>query len=205
MEELYQINCCRGLEGNCSNALANLKNLKEKIIKILHKLNFTNELAATIVGPQRHHHLFKINIAACPNGCTKPQIKDIGIIANKKIEFITNKCIYCKRCIETCKEEAINLINQQIILEKCLQCGQCESVCPVEALKEKKQGYQLLLGGKLGRHPRFAQKIHSDIITKKDLILLIEDSLKWYLNQLEEYTKLGILLSRKEIEPFKRF
>ncbi|MCK8817243.1 4Fe-4S binding protein [Natroniella sulfidigena] len=204
MEEMYQINCCRGLEGNCSNGLANLEGLEEKIEEMLDQLNFTNKLAATIVGPQRHHHLLKIGIAACPNGCARPQIKDVGIIANKKIKFREGNCIDCEKCVKTCKEGAVDLANQQIISERCLQCGQCEAVCPVEALEKEKQGYQLLIGGKLGRHPRFAQKIHSDLINEQNLVLLLEDSLKWYLNQLDKHMKFGSLLSEKGMEQFKR-
>ena len=42
---------------------------------------------------------------------------------------------------------------------KCLSCGQCLKGCPPGTLQEEARGYRIQVGGKLGRHPRFAREL----------------------------------------------
>jgi dissimilatory sulfite reductase (desulfoviridin) alpha/beta subunit len=66
-------------------------------------------------------------------------------------------------CVEVCKEDAILLengdIEPKVDYDRCLQCGQCITVCPTGTLDAAKSGYRVLLGGKLGRHPRLAREL----------------------------------------------
>ncbi|MBS0014423.1 MAG: sulfite reductase, partial [Desulfobacterales bacterium] len=69
----------------------------------------------------------------------------------------------CGQCVETCKEDAVFLdVNQQmpqIDGARCLDCGQCAGVWPTQTIQTVKRCHKVLLGGKLGRHPRLAQPL----------------------------------------------
>lgn len=72
---------------------------------------------------------------------------------NYVIQFDTDKCILCGRCVRICNEvqqdEAIDFIgrgfdmtigpafNDSLLDSSCVLCGQCVSACPVGALVEK--------------------------------------------------------------------
>jgi ferredoxin len=50
---------------------------------------------------------------------------------------ITNECLACGACADTCPVGAIVLGDNGIyvINNDCVDCGACEGVCPVEAIK----------------------------------------------------------------------
>lgn len=52
------------------------------------------------------------------------------------LEWLKHKCIGCKICIETCKQEALSFTEEglQINREKCISCGECVEECPSTAL-----------------------------------------------------------------------
>ncbi|GAA0699756.1 glycyl-radical enzyme activating protein [Paraclostridium ghonii] len=67
--------------------------------------------------------------------CSNPesQLESIQILYNQ------SKCSRCKICIDTCKQNAISLIDNKIIIndKKCLGCLECMSNCPNDALKNE--------------------------------------------------------------------
>lgn len=67
--------------------------------------------------------------------CSNPesQLESIEILYNQ------SKCSRCKICIDTCKQNAISLIDNKIIIndKKCLGCLECMSNCPNDALKNE--------------------------------------------------------------------
>jgi NADH-quinone oxidoreductase subunit F len=63
----------------------------------------------------------------CPAGRCKSLIKYV----------VTDKCIGCTRCAQTCPVEAIEINpyeQHEIDAEKCVRCDACRKVCPVEAI-----------------------------------------------------------------------
>lgn len=112
------------------------------------------------VQPIRHHHRFRVTVAACPNGCSQPHIADFALIAAAVVDVAPDKCTDCGQCVPVCAEQALNL-DAGITLDPavCLGCAACTRVCPAAALTVQKSGYQVLLGGKLGRHPRLAHEL----------------------------------------------
>lgn len=193
-KKMYKIEACRGLKGECKNSLLKDKDLTEGLEDLLNGINFSKELKSKLDTSIRHHHLFKIGISACPNGCSQPQIKDLGIIAKTEVELIKDKCIKCDNCIITCKEKAIDRNKYQVIKSDCLKCGDCFRVCQNEAIDIINSGYQLLAGGKLGRHPKLAVEFKQEIISKKSLVEEINKLLSWYLEKTDSFKKLGTVI-----------
>ncbi len=51
---------------------------------------------------------------------------------------ITDECVGCGTCAETCSSDAIEEGEPYVINEeKCTECGTCSENCPVEAIVEK--------------------------------------------------------------------
>lgn len=50
---------------------------------------------------------------------------------------ITDECINCGACEDTCPVEAISEVEEARAIdpEKCTDCGACVESCPVEAIK----------------------------------------------------------------------
>lgn len=48
---------------------------------------------------------------------------------------ITDKCIKCGACVDSCPVGAISFQGDKVVIdkEKCISCGTCEAVCPVGA------------------------------------------------------------------------
>ena len=48
-----------------------------------------------------------------------------------------NKCCYCAGCPIVCPVQAIELVNEKVVIDKnkCTDCGACVKVCPVGAMK----------------------------------------------------------------------
>ena len=78
----YQLDACFGPAG-CPNTISPAPGITREIERILKKADFLGFLKAKGVTELRFHHEFRVTIAECPNACSQPQIKDIGIIAAK--------------------------------------------------------------------------------------------------------------------------
>jgi len=54
---------------------------------------------------------------------------------------ITDTCIACGSCVDSCATEAIVLddsVNHYVISQdKCIQCGSCVDTCPLGAIEEQ--------------------------------------------------------------------
>ena len=117
-----------------------------------------------IHGALRIHHQFKVSISCCPNACSMPQISDLGIIAAAPVKLTDNQCTECRACVDVCIEDAVILeetenTGPEIIEDKCVYCGKCAKVCPTETIIIKEKGFRIMVGGKLGRHPRLSTEL----------------------------------------------
>ncbi|RMF93273.1 MAG: 4Fe-4S dicluster domain-containing protein [Candidatus Schekmanbacteria bacterium] len=50
---------------------------------------------------------------------------------------ITDECIACGTCVDSCPENAISEGDPIFVIDpqKCTECGTCAEVCPVDACK----------------------------------------------------------------------
>lgn len=158
----YALETCFG-PGGCPNRAIESDRLLEQLDERLKKADIRTFLKERVKGGLKHHHEFRVTLADCPNGCSQPQIRDLGIIGACEPMIGEAPCSLCGECVEVCKEDAIHLGEGQAIPlvddERCLNCGQCITACPTGALVAASSGYRVLLGGKLGRHPRLAQEL----------------------------------------------
>jgi len=156
---LYQVKSCRGAEVNCPFLITDSGILSEKLRNRLEELYFTEKLIDKVEGQILPHHSMKLAVSGCPNSCSMPQIKDFGVHAVEPVSVDPDcKCIECMKCVETCREDAIIVENGNVTIdkEKCVHCGLCARVCPTGTIKAEKKKYRVMIGGKVGRHPRFA-------------------------------------------------
>ena len=155
------------------------------------------------------HHEFRVTVADCPNACSQPQIKDIGIIGACTPKVTGATCSLCRACVEVCKESAIFLNDTdeipEIDFERCLQCRKCIAVCPTGTLGEGKKGYRIQLAGKLGRHPQLAREL-PEIFSEEEVIDIIKNCIRFYKTKSSHGERFAELFNDAEFERLeKRF
>jgi dissimilatory sulfite reductase (desulfoviridin) alpha/beta subunit len=158
----YALETCFG-PGGCPNRTVESDRLLERLEERLEAADIRAFLAERVKGGLKHHHEFRVSLADCPNACSQPQIRDVGIIGASEPVISEAACTLCGECVEVCREGAIQLVDDQDVPVVddglCVKCGQCMRVCPAGTLAVAKSCYRVLLGGKLGRHPRLAQEL----------------------------------------------
>jgi anaerobic sulfite reductase subunit C len=196
----FQVETCFGPSG-CPNRAVDCDGIAREIEKEILKRDLRTFLKKRVQGTLKMHHEFRVSLSCCPNACSRPQIVDFGILGAKRPRVTEEACTRCGACLEACKEGAITLKAEQefptIDFEKCLSCGQCITACPTGTLQEDTQGFRVLVGGKLGRHPKLGKdlgKIHS----KNEMLDVLNHYLDFYQTHCQKGERLGEILNRKE-------
>lgn len=159
-KNICELQFCRGTEGRCSFSLVDDVNLKNEIEQVLKNISLLQKNPVSEFEVQPHKRL-KFALAACPNACTQPQIKDLGIIVRLFPSEIGAYCEGCGGCEDVCREQAVTIRNSraQILTEQCLGCGMCISKCPYKTIESQGAVFQVIIGGRMGRHPAWAQEL----------------------------------------------
>ena len=191
----YQVDNCFGPAG-CPNRIGDDK-LTARIEEHLASLNLKGFLKTRVSGPLKMHHEFRISLSDCPNGCSRPQIVDVGLLGASCPAITAKPCSQCNSCVDNCREEAITLTpsGPAIDFAKCLYCGHCHRDCPTETLVEEKQGYRILLGGKLGRHPQLGHELPG-IFTADEALAVIKKCLEIFISHFQGKERFGDILNR---------
>lgn len=204
----WQLDACFGPSG-CPNAIAAGGALVEQIEFILQDSDILGFLKSKGITEIKFHHEFRVTVAECPNACSQPQIKDIGIIAASRPSITGEACSACEMCIESCKEDAIELEHDparpRISLRRCVACGQCIPVCPTGTLATGVIGYRVQLGGKLGRHPQLARELPG-LYDQETVLDMIRACLDLYKAKSHRGERFGDILQMTDIsEMTQRF
>jgi anaerobic sulfite reductase subunit C len=156
----YQVETCFGPSG-CSNRAFACDDMFARIDQALSARGLKDFLKGRVGGPLKMHHEFRVSISDCPNACSRPQIVDLGLIGACMPLVTEMACSRCGACVEVCREGAVELKDNGPALDEsaCLACAQCIKACPTGTLADGQKGYRVLVGGKLGRHPRLAQEL----------------------------------------------
>ncbi|MCP3944238.1 MAG: 4Fe-4S dicluster domain-containing protein [Desulfobacteraceae bacterium] len=178
----YDISACFGGKG-CPNTTNSCAELVVEIQALMEKADILSFLKANVRGGVKFHHEFRVCLSDCPNACSRPQIVDIGIIGAVRPGRGEQGCTLCSACVDTCPDGAICLdqIEEQPIIDQalCLLCGKCITACPTGTIQEKERGFRVLLGGRLGRHPRLAMEVPG-IQSSPQVLAIVENCLNFY-------------------------
>jgi dissimilatory sulfite reductase (desulfoviridin) alpha/beta subunit len=198
----YQIETCFGPSG-CPNRAVISDHLVAQIESEVKKEDLLGFLKQSVKGDLKFHHEFRITLADCPNACSQPQIKDIGIIGACAPVVTDEPCSMCEACIEACREDAIILDPEKEIPviddDLCLKCGKCIPACPTGTMAEGQNGYRIQLGGKLGRHPQLAKELPG-IYDENTVMEIVRDCLNIYKNKSKNGERFGQILAPADFE-----
>ena len=198
----YQIDTCFGPNG-CPNRSVVSDRLLQNIESLVKEKELLGFLKKRVEGDLKFHHEFRITLADCPNACSQPQIKDIGIIGACQPQLTSEPCTMCHACVKACRENAITLIAEKecprIDFTRCLFCGKCMEVCPTGTISQDTRGYRVQLGGKLGRHPRLAKEMPG-LFTEPQVLQIVEYCLDFYTQNSKHGERFGQILTPADFE-----
>lgn len=202
----YQVDTCFG-PGGCANRAYAADQLLEKIEALFKKEDLLSFLKQQVKEDLKFHHEFRVTIADCPNACSQPQIKDIGIIGAGIPKLTHEDCTRCNACVEVCKEGAIILDDEKdmpdIHFHRCLKCGQCIAVCPTGTIAVDKQGFRVQLGGKLGRHPKLARELKG-IFSAKEVLEIVSGCIDFYKKNSKKGARFADILTDEIFKAFAK-
>jgi len=178
----YQLDTCFG-PGGCPNRAYGGDDLLKRIELLLKEEDLLEFLKKNVKGDLKFHHEFRITFSDCPNACSQPQIKDIGIIGAVLPAIREEKCSLCEACVVSCAEGAVTIDKEKEIpvinFGLCLKCGRCIKACPTGTIVSDKDGFRILLGGKLGRHPMLAREIRC-ILNDDEAFEIVKECISLY-------------------------
>ncbi|MDY6824133.1 MAG: 4Fe-4S dicluster domain-containing protein [Thermodesulfobacteriota bacterium] len=184
----YQVDTCFS-RGACPHRANDAGRLAERIETLLKQADILNFLKAAVGEGLKFHHELRVAIAECPNACAQPQVKDIGIIGACVPEITDVECSDCGVCVEVCKDDAVHLDDKglQPVIDPgaCLLCGECAKVCPTGTITEGQKAWRVMLGGKLGRHPRLARELPA-LFNDDQVVDIVNRCITFYKNNSPE-------------------
>lgn len=195
----YQLDTCFGSSG-CPNRSAISDDLLKRLERVLQEADLLSFLKKQVGDNLKFHHEFRVTVADCPNACSQPQIKDIGIIGAVMPTITVQACSGCEACVDVCPDDAI-VLDETVAIDRqrCMACGKCILACPTGTLDEKTRGYRILLGGKLGRHPRLARELPG-IFREQEVLQILDVCLALYKKKSRDGKRFAELLTDADIE-----
>jgi len=157
-------------------------------------------------------HKFKMAVTGCPHNCAKATENDIGVMGAILPEWDAGTCIDCRLCVNTCPTKAIarqespggNAARYVLDEDRCIDCSICTSSCPVNSWTPAATGYNLYIGGTMGKIPRFATLLKRHIQERDELYRLIDRSLRYYQENGRKRERFGHMIDRIGVEKVKQ-
>jgi anaerobic sulfite reductase subunit C len=200
----FSLEACFGSSG-CHHAVVSSADMVSNLDSLLEKADLLTFLRSRLGERLKLHHQLRITIADCPNSCSQPQIKDIGIIGQAQIDCNPDECTGCGECEAACEESAIVLKDGFLVgmdEKLCVECGACARICPTDSLSTAGSTFSVLVGGKLGRHPQLARELTRDL-DGDQVLALVSVIVDFYKSKANSGERLGALINRIGWEEFK--
>ena len=162
------ITACQGEA--CSHGMIDCQKLAEKIDE-------------RVFGRSGLPHKFKVAITGCPNACIKPQENDLGIMGIAVKSFDEEACDRCSLCVHACPvPDTLSIEDDKLVFNKknCVSCAACAAACPNDAWQLAGTGYALFVGGKMGKRPRFGDRLSIEISGEDHLLRVLDEVIEWY-------------------------
>lgn len=195
--EGHELTVCGAVAG-CPLALADVDDAFAGMRRVVHRIGLGDVIARRIDGPVLSHSRVKMTVAACPNACTEPQIKDVALVAYAWPAVGPAACDRCMACVKACPDaclrvdEAVPEVDRSV----CVGCGRCISACTRGALVEQEAGWKVVAGGRLGRHPRLAIPVHEGLLPVEEALRVARCVLGFLVENGMPGERLGVILDR---------
>lgn len=182
----HRLRVCGGAFG-CPRPQVDVAGLSEALQAELAASGHDAELEVALGGRVLTHQKLAIAVSGCVNGCSEPQIKDFAVLGQTRPEAVPEKCSGCGRCERACKENAVRAGQPRVASASpdpafdrtaCLNCGDCARSCPTGAIALA-TGYCVLVGGRLGRHPRLADVLIPFTPNRSEVLAALRATLAW--------------------------
>jgi dissimilatory sulfite reductase (desulfoviridin) alpha/beta subunit len=197
----YEMSVCSGSKG-CPHVACPTAGLAGDLTRLLDQADISGFLKTSLGENIRPHHALRITLSDCPNACSRPQIADIGIIGAEVPKVGDSDCTGCNVCVQGCPDQAIRLTDTLfghkkplIDVNRCQRCGKCIHVCPSRTLEPAQSGFRILLGGRLGRHPRLALEMPG-LHSRDQVLATVETCLIYYKTHSRKGKRFSHLFTR---------
>lgn len=200
--EMVILESCHNEMSGCPNVLIRTAEWESAIEKWIKESGINERLRDKVKGNRiLHHHKLKISISGCPNGCSRPQIADFGIVGFVKPFVDPADCTECGACEDACPDSAIIVDGAPPIFDRkaCKGCKKCMKSCPNDCISLSEPAIRLFVGGKLGRRPHLA-KFHSEHKSPEELLDTVESLVDNYLRngKNERFSEFWIRAGKEE-------
>jgi anaerobic sulfite reductase subunit C len=147
----------------------------------------------------------KFAVTGCPNACAKPQENDFGVMGILKPAIYTNDCTGCGTCTFMCPEKAIIMEDDRakILWDICNLCGACVGACPSNLISEEWKSYRIIVGGKVGKHPKLGKELTGAKSTQ-EAVAIFRKIIDWSKKNTNVGERFGDSLDRIGFEKFKK-
>ena len=150
-------------------------------------------------------HKFKFGVTGCQNNCLKAEENDLGIKGGMVVTCNQDACIKCGVCVKACREGAISLTDDGIVLDaaKCNNCGRCVKACPTDAW-EGECGYIVSFGGLFGNKIYRGENLLPIIKDKETLFRVSDAAIKFFEDNAKPGERFRLTLQRVGEEEFRK-
>ncbi|MDD5686583.1 MAG: 4Fe-4S binding protein [Elusimicrobia bacterium] len=179
---------------------------------IIETKNIANELDAKYFR-QDTPHKFKMSVTGCPHNCAKATENDVGIMGAILPKWSDEICTDCHLCINVCPTKAIEREEHMVEgklkrfykldEEKCIYCSICTSSCPVNSWVPAIKGYNISIGGTMGKIPRFGTLLKKLITDDGELYTIVKKALLYYQKNGRKRERFGHMIDRIGVEKVK--